>query len=120
MSCLKRAWVMAVAPPLAAYESVTGALDDQGRHPGPQAGGVRREGSRPRHALSAQALRRDACRGVGDPTDGFVHWLAPLRCGVFSLGPLLPECERGPRALVRGRSWPASRPVCASLWLPIH
>src|SRR5437867_5201850 len=85
MSCLKRGWVMAVAPPLAACESVTDARDDQDRHPGQQAAGVRREGSRPRHLLIAQTLRRDACLPVGDPTDDFAHWLAPLRCGVSPL-----------------------------------
>src|SRR6266446_5596492 len=120
MSLRKRGWVMAVTPPLAACEYVTGGLDDQGRHPGQQAGGLPLAGSMPRPALSAQALRLDECRGAGDPIAGFAHVLAPLRCGVFSLCPLLPECERGPLALVRGRSWPASRPVCASLWLPIH
>src|SRR5207244_5491515 len=100
MSCLKRGGVMAVAPPLAACESVTDARDDQDRHPGQQAGGVRQEGSRPRHALIAPARRRDAGLDVGDPTDDFAHWLAPLRCGVFSLGPLLPACTPAPRALV--------------------
>src|SRR5215471_2709439 len=120
MSCLKRGWVMAVAPPLAACESVTDARDDPGRHPGEQAGGVRRAGSLPRYWLIAQARRRDVCRGADDPTDGFAHWLAPLRGGVSSLGRLLPEYARGPHAHVRGRSWPASRPVYVSLGLPIH
>src|ERR1700737_4289714 len=120
ISLRKMGWVIAVAPPLAACEYVTCGLDDQGRHPGQQAGVLALSVSWRRQPLIAQALRLDECLGVGGPIDGFAHLLESLRFGVCGVTPLLPECERGPLALVRGRSWRGRRPVCAWLWLPTH
>src|SRR5712691_3009348 len=119
MSFLKMGWVMARAPLAPGAWAIT-ARDDQAQHRGRQEAVGDRRVFGLRGSLTVRARRLDACLPVGDPIDGFAHWLAPLRFGVCSLCPLLPECERGPLALVRGRSWPASRHVCASLWLPIH
>src|SRR6266852_2391610 len=115
----KRGWVMRAAP-LVTCEYAMGGLDDLGRHLGWQVEVLAWPVFWLRHSLIAQALRLDECLPVGDPIDGFARLDGSLRCGVCAQTPLLPECERGPLALVRVRLSPRSRRVCAWLWLPIH
>src|SRR5260370_17810564 len=108
------------ASPLASCERVRHVLDDQVRHPGRQAAMRRLSVSWPVLALIAQPLRLDGSPHVGDPIDALAHLLESLHFGDGALLLLRPECERGPAALGRSRSWPAARRVCPWLSPPTH